>query len=95
MLNANPPRRARLHPLPQTALGAVLDAQGRRLVWVAGQLGVDSSTISRWRSGDRPIPERRRAQLAAILGVDAADLLGAPSPDGPAFEAVRNAEAGV
>ena len=74
------------HPgAPQTAFAAVLDAQGRRLAWVAQRLGVDSSTVSRWRSGDRPIPMRRREQLAAILGVDAAELLDAP----PGLEEVR------
>lgn len=67
----------RCHDEPQTALAAVLDAQGRRLVWVAERLGVDSSTVSRWRSGDRPVPERRRSQLAAILGVDVAELFEA------------------
>jgi transcriptional regulator with XRE-family HTH domain len=67
---------------PRTALATVLDAQGRRLAWVARHLDVDSSTVSRWRSGDRPIPERRRDQLAAILGVGAADLIDPPPSAG-------------
>ena len=60
-----------------TALAAVLDAQGRRLVWVADRLGVDSSPISRWRSGERPISELRRLELAVVLEVDPRDLLDA------------------
>ena len=63
---------------PPTAFAAVLDAQGRRLVWVAERLGVDASTVSRWRSGERPIARRRREELAAILGVDPADLVDPP-----------------
>jgi len=62
---------------PRTALGTILDRQGRRLVWVAGRLGVDASTVSRWCSGDRPIPARRLGELAAVLEVDIADLVEA------------------
>ncbi len=68
-------RRSSRRGAPQTALASVLETQGRRLVWVAQHLGVDASTVSRWCSGDRPIPERRRHQLAAILGVDPAELV--------------------
>ena len=62
-----------------TPLAAVLREQGRRLVWVAARLGVDPSTVSRWCSGDRPIPGVRLRELAAVLGVSVDVLSTAPS----------------
>ena len=67
--------------IPRTALAVVLDEQGRRLAWVASRLEVDASTVSRWCSGDRPLPARRRVQLATILGVGADDLRDPTHPD--------------
>ncbi len=66
---------------PPTALAAVLDEQGRRLSWLADRLEVDSSTVSRWRSGDRAIPPARIVQLARVLGVAPEDLV-APEGNG-------------
>lgn len=63
-----------------TSLARVLEVQGRRLIWVAARLGVDASTVSRWRSGERPIPEQRLKQLASVLGV-APEQLADPLPE--------------
>lgn len=65
----------------RTALDAILREQGRRFVWVAARLGVDASTVSRWCSGDRPIPSRRIEELAAVLGVEVADLTATGSDE--------------
>jgi Helix-turn-helix domain len=62
------------YPGMPTALAGVLRGQGRRLAWVAGRLGVHASTVSRWCSGDRPIPERRLLELAGVLGVSVEEL---------------------
>lgn len=55
--------------MAKTKFSTVMDEQGRRLVWLAGELGVTVSTVSRWMSGDRRIPPSRRAQIASLLGV--------------------------
>lgn len=70
---------------PRTALARVLDAQGRRLIWVASRIGVDASTVSRWRSGERSIPARRAAELAAVLGVAIDELTDRPAGAGSAL----------
>ena len=62
-------------------MAGVLREQGRRLVWVAGRLGVDPSTVSRWCSGDRPIPGVRLRELAGVLGVSV-EVLGDGPPSG-------------
>jgi plasmid maintenance system antidote protein VapI len=63
---------------PLTPLAAVVEEQGRRLVWIARHLDVDASTVSRWCSGERAIPDYRRDQLAAVLDVSPEDLLDPP-----------------
>ena len=68
------------HWQPELKHSRVLEVQGRRLIWVAARLGVDASTVSRWRSGERPIPEQRLKQLASVLGV-APEQLTDPLPD--------------
>jgi transcriptional regulator with XRE-family HTH domain len=72
------PQRGHRRPTtaPPTALAAVLDEQGRRLSWLADRLQVDSSTVSRWRSGERAIPIGRIPQLARVLDVASEDLVG-------------------
>jgi predicted transcriptional regulator len=84
-------RRSRSTPRPvdpalPTPLARILARQGRRLVWVAAQLDVDASTVSRWCSGDRPLPESRRQQLADLLGVGAASLVETLFPGPPESE---------
>lgn len=74
---------------PPTALATILGEQGRRLGWVAQRLGVDASTVSRWCSGERPISESRREQLAAVLEVDSADLVD------PAVDLLADADLGA
>lgn len=49
------------------SLAEVLDRQGRKVGWVAEQLGVSSATVSLWKSGQREIPESRVRQLAELL----------------------------
>lgn len=52
-----------------TGLAQVLERQGRRRDWVAQQLGIDPTTVSRWCLGQRELPPERVPQLAALLGV--------------------------
>lgn len=55
--------------VPETGLAQVLKEQGRRTDWVAESIGVTPSAVSRWASGQWPIPERRVSELAELLGV--------------------------
>ncbi|HEX9704438.1 MAG TPA: helix-turn-helix transcriptional regulator [Gemmatimonadales bacterium] len=55
--------------MSRSRLGELLQDQGRGGRWVAAQLGVHESVVSRWAQGHRPIPEARVAQLAALLDV--------------------------
>ena len=55
------------------SLLAILAGQGRKHRWLASQLGVHESSVSRWVYGAKCVPLRRRAEIAGFLGV---------SPDG-------------
>lgn len=50
-----------------TAFGRAIDARGIRLAWIADQLGVDPSTVTRWRSGERALPPARLQQISSLL----------------------------
>lgn len=50
-------------------LEALIDARGLRKGWVAAQMGVSPSLLSRWMSGERTIGPERAARLAELLGV--------------------------
>ena len=58
---------------------------------LAGEIGVDGSTISRWETGITPIRDLHKQQLAELFGCSVAYLMGwddnsgpkRTSPDGP------------
>ena len=57
-----------------TPLKTALDKQGRKYTWLADELAVDPSTVSKWISG-RVLPAaRKRERIAQLLGVDEAAL---------------------
>lgn len=43
---------------------------------LAQRLNVNRSTVWRWRCGTHAIPDRRKAQVAEVLGVSVATLMG-------------------
>lgn len=59
-------------------LRELIDQQGRKAVWIAARLAppVDPSTITRWASGERVIPDERVSQLAELLGVSEDEIRG-------------------
>jgi DNA-binding transcriptional regulator YdaS (Cro superfamily) len=50
-------------------LGTVLAAQGRRSTWLADQLGVHRSTVTRWTNGQVRMPRTYVIQVAELLRV--------------------------
>ena len=48
--------------------------QGRRVDWLSRQVGVSRQFVSDAIHGNRPVTYVRAAQIAAILGVEVADL---------------------
>jgi len=50
-------------------IGAVLAAQGRRRDWLADQVGVSASTVTRWIKGDLSITHHHAELVAKALGV--------------------------
>jgi DNA-binding transcriptional regulator YdaS (Cro superfamily) len=65
---------------PRTALADLLDDKGQKQAWLAKQLNLDPSSISRWVLGKRPIPPRYIDEIAGALRVDPQKL--APDADG-------------
>lgn len=61
-------------------LAMVIEEQGRKASWIAMKLGVSGSTITLWAQGKREIPPKRVKQLAELLGVSEAAILGTPLP---------------
>ena len=59
-----------------TPLADTIGRQGRKVIWIAAQLGVDPSTITRWSSGERAMPAARVAQLAKLLNVPEHEISG-------------------
>ena len=53
----------------------VLDDQGRKFKWFAEQIGVDTSTITRYMSGDTEIPKTKHKLIAKTLNVEMEDLV--------------------
>lgn len=51
-----------------TQLGAVLKAQGRRQDWLAAQLGLSQSQVSRIIAGTQTIDAERAKRTALLLG---------------------------
>lgn len=58
----------------QTKLNAVLAEQGRKKSWLAEQLHVDRSTVTRWVKGDTRPTRRRREVIAVLLSHSVAEL---------------------
>lgn len=56
-------------PLDTSAVRATIEAQGRRLTWVAGQMGISPSYLTRLLDGERRWTPKLRAQVAMILQV--------------------------
>lgn len=54
---------------PHEILARAVDEQGRRQAWIAERMGVSESTVSLWLAGKRELPEARRLEMAALLGV--------------------------
>lgn len=52
-----------------TKIKDVLAAQGRRQDWLAGQVGVSGSTVTRWLKGDLSISHEHAEKVARALGV--------------------------
>lgn len=50
---------------------------------LASMLGLSASMVSQIERGERPIPEKRIADFASILGVTSGELRGAPAPEQP------------
>lgn len=58
----------------QTKLDAVLAEQGRKKSWLAEQLHVDRSTVTRWVKGDTRPTLKKREVIANLLGKSAVEL---------------------
>lgn len=56
-------------------LKAVLAEQNRTGVWLAGQMGKNVATISRWASNKAQPSVEQLFEISRILGVDVKDLL--------------------
>ena len=52
-----------------TKLKKVIEARGIKQVWLAEQIGVDQSVISRYVSGQWNMPKEHIKELARVLGV--------------------------
>jgi hypothetical protein len=48
---------------------SVMDVQGRRYDWLAGQLDVPPYTVTRWFRNRTPIHEAQAQRISSILGV--------------------------
>lgn len=57
-----------------TKIKQVLTDQGRRQDWLATQVGVATSTVSRWISGELAIRKDHAEQVAELLGVSFFDV---------------------
>jgi len=53
-----------------TERGRILRATGRTQAWLARQLQMDPSSISRWVRGERPTPRHHLPRIAEALDVD-------------------------
>lgn len=52
-----------------TKIKIVLMEQGRRQDWLANQVGVSQSTVTRWLKGELPIRSDHATKIAQVLGV--------------------------
>ncbi|HEV7771714.1 MAG TPA: helix-turn-helix transcriptional regulator [Conexibacter sp.] len=66
-----------------TALAGILARTGHKQAWLAKQLNLHPSSISRWVLGKRPIPRRYVQAIADALGVDPRRLARDVAPSRP------------
>lgn len=52
-----------------------LQDNGQTKKWLAEEMGVDRTLVSKLLSGDRPITPKRMSQIAEIIGLDLVPLL--------------------
>lgn len=69
-----------------TPLKQILAAEGRKQRWLAEQIGVHESLVSRYCRGLHP-DDRTKAAIAAVLGRTVADLWGTDGSPTDAREA--------
>lgn len=58
-----------------TNLARLIDERGLRKDYIAARVGVSKSAMSRWCSGERRIPAERLGAIAAVLGVQAEEIV--------------------
>lgn len=51
-------------------LDEVMTEQGRLNVWLAQQIKVSESKVSRWRRGVNPVPDEIAPVIRRVLGLD-------------------------
>lgn len=56
-------------PHPAALIRERLEELERNQAWLARKIGVDISTVYRWLTEERPVPDRRLPAIAAVLGV--------------------------
>lgn len=56
----------------------VLELRGIKLQWLARQVGLDPSALSRAKSGERHIPLHARKRIAEVLSLPESMLFAAP-----------------
>lgn len=62
-------------------LNAYLDSKRGSQAKIARELGIGTSTISQWRSGERPVPVEHIPVICKILGKTPADLCDSFLPE--------------
>lgn len=58
----------------RTGLARVLAEQGRKKSWLAGQLRVDRSTVTRWVKGETSPRYSRQVEISRLLGEPVQEL---------------------
>lgn len=62
-------------------LAEMRQAAGLSQIALARELGVNTSTVSRWESGERAMPDGVKLRLATRFGVSVSHLMGWPEPE--------------
>jgi transcriptional regulator with XRE-family HTH domain len=60
--------------MESSKLAQVLGEQGRKKSWLASQLQVDRSTVTRWVKGVSQPTRRNQANIAKLLGVPVKEI---------------------
>jgi transcriptional regulator with XRE-family HTH domain len=66
--------------LPPNRLSELIAARDVKLVHLGSHCDVDTSTISRWRSGEIRIPDDQKIRLAGFFDVKVSYLMGWDGP---------------